>query len=452
MKVDRKTLFLPLTLFLVYIAATLVVCFWGPKKFQDFDRLGVGLYMTGFVALFAMGYRYGIRKQGPKTTDGQDGSPSARVLSIVKTCILIAFAVKTVFLVWGIASGGVNLSISEMGQSYVEGYEGYERNVGEYNLMFLLGIPFLLPVQATMVLGVYYFKSLGLQYRWLLAGTFLAEILRSTIGRGKQQQFGVIMVFLIAVAFLKFATASKRVRQRSLRTLAILAGIAVMGFVYTIRSRYEAIGIDATNFNEKEIYFTWMDFDHPFFQVFGLTWGLPLAILLTGYLSGGYYGLSLCMAQPFKWTYFLGSSYSVMVLFDRFLGGEFLLWDTYPLRMEEATGYPGMSKWHTIFPWLASDFTFIGALFVMAGMAVVYAICWKEAICQRNPVSILFYAVLTLGLIFVPANNQLMIAPDYTLAFWVLFILWLFKRRAFDPPPVSGNAGKSGDPTPRKEV
>ena len=117
-----------------------------------------------------------------------------------------------------------------------------------------------------------------------------------------------------------------------------------------------------------------------------------------------------------------------MVIANRIFGVPFMLDETYPLRMEAETGYAAMSKWHTVFPWVASDFTFPGALLVFYLVARVYATTWVEAIRDHNPVSILFFCVLTLGMVFVPANNQLMIAPDSIIALWLLAFVWFLRR------------------------
>jgi hypothetical protein len=424
--------YLPLKLFVGYIIATLLISFYGPMEYEGYDRISVAIYITAFLIIFSLSYGFGVRRTRHIRSEPSQ-RPSARTIELVKWCIAIAFLVKGGDLVVGLMTNGFHLSLGEIGNNYYNLYADYVRNSGrQQNLMFFVNLPLTLPIQAAMILGTYYFKSLRRPYRVMLVSIFLAVLLANTIGQGKQKQLGDIVIFLMSVGLIKHATPGGKFRRKTLLLLAALAVLAIAAFAFILKLRYSTIGITAVNYNAKASAQTWMNFDHLIFRLLGQDLGFPVAMLLTGYLSGGYYGLSLCLALPFKWTYFLGSSYSLMVAFSRFVGTPFLLEATYPLRMEDATGYSAMTKWHTIFPWLASDFTFVGTLFVLGATGYVYAICWKEAIARQNPVSILLFAVMTLGLVFVPGNNQLMIAPDGVIALWALIILWLLKRRSYE--------------------
>jgi hypothetical protein len=435
--------YLPLKLFVGYIIGTVLISFYGPMQYDNYDRTSVAVYMAAFLMIFSLSYGFGVRKTVGMRPEAI-ARPSRRATKILMWCIVIAFIAKAADLVVGIATNGLHLSLSEMGTNYVDLYADYVRNSGRsQNLMFFVNLPLTLPTQAAMVLGIFYYKFLDRPYRVMLISTFVAVLLANTVGQGKQKQFGDIVIFLMAVGLIKYATVGWKFRARARHLVTALGVLAIVAFAFILKLRYSAIGITAANYNAKASAETWMNFDHPLFKLLGQDLGFPVAMLLTGYLSSGYYGLSLCLQLPFKWTYFLGSSYSMMVAFSRFLGTNFLLGDTYPMRMENVTGYSAMTKWQTIFPWLASDFTFVGTLFVVGALGYVYAICWKEATVRRNPVSILLFAVMTLGLVFVPANNQLMIAPDGVIALVVLSFLWVFKRRTYEVGRVTADAPRA---------
>jgi hypothetical protein len=158
----------------------------------------------------------------------------------------------------------------------------------------------------------------------------------------------------------------------------------------------------------------------------GDTAGFPVAVFCM-YLTGGYQGLSLSFDQPFVWTRGVGHSYALTILLGKVLGLPVSVSDSYPYRVGAATGWDE-AKWHSVFPWLASDITFVGALVLFFFVAYVYAQCWKEAVAHRNPAAIMLFSVLNLGLAFVPANNQLLHSPESYLAVVVVFAVWVSTR------------------------
>ena len=102
---------------------------------------------------------------------------------------------------------------------------------------------------------------------------------------------------------------------------------------------------------------------------------------------------------------------------------------TYPARIGQETGW-GISKWHTLFSWLASDMTYPGALIFLAFVGYLYAKAWKESISTRNPFSILLFCLLNIGLVYIPANNQLVHSPGgLALLVAILVLYFVFAPR-----------------------
>ena len=173
--------------------------------------------------------------------------------------------------------------------------------------------------------------------------------------------------------------------------------------------------------------------DSCIFDVFGQKLGFSLA-MLSQYLSAGYYGLSLALQQDFTWTWFLGQSYSLAVIFNRWFGFPFMYDLTYPVQVGLATGW-GASKWVSIFPWLASDWTYPGALVVLAFFAALYARVWRESIEYRNPFAILVFCLLNIGILYIPANNQLVHTPGGIMTGIVVFGLYFAFGPRFNAAP-----------------
>ena len=152
-----------------------------------------------------------------------------------------------------------------------------------------------------------------------------------------------------------------------------------------------------------------------------------MATILNGYLSQGYYGLSLCMELPFEWSYGLGSSYAITGILSK-LGISGIYEQTYLGRMQDYFVRDGLRAWNTIFPWIASDFTWVGAMLFFILVGYMMAKSWKELILYNNIISYLLFVSTVILVIFIPANNQLFHGYDSFLTTWTIIILWITQR------------------------
>ena len=105
---------------------------------------------------------------------------------------------------------------------------------------------------------------------------------------------------------------------------------------------------------------------------------------------------------------------------------------TYPIRMQIQTGWPALEYWSTIFTWLASDMTFLGAILFLSILIFIWAKSWREAIVFKNPLSIVLFCNLGILWIFVPQNNQLMQTLESTVATILLVLIWLIFHKYFN--------------------
>lgn len=161
-------------------------------------------------------------------------------------------------------------------------------------------------------------------------------------------------------------------------------------------------------------------------------WGLPLPepieyglAITCGYLCQGYYGLSGCLELPFVWSWGVGHS-SVL---SRYAGTLFAdagaFRDlTYPVRYEAISGYRCGYQWHTIYPWLASDLTFPGALAFIAVCAWLLARAWRDTLEDENPFAAAFFSQVALLFFFIPMNSSRLAWSEELVAFWSLLLLW----------------------------
>lgn len=144
-----------------------------------------------------------------------------------------------------------------------------------------------------------------------------------------------------------------------------------------------------------------------------------------GYLCQGYYGLAGCLDLPFVWSWGVGHS-SVL---SRYAGALCSDADafrdlTYPVRYEAVSGYRCGHQWHTIYPWLASDLTFPGALAFIGFCAWLLARSWRDTVENRNPFAAAFFSQVALLFFFIPMNSSRLAWSEELVAFWSLLVLW----------------------------
>lgn len=136
-------------------------------------------------------------------------------------------------------------------------------------------------------------------------------------------------------------------------------------------------------------------------------------ILLAGisglgvYISHGYVGLSKCLDLSFIPTFGATTFHG---LARTFLPSDLYnaLWEnSYLYRNQVESGWQALQVWSTIFPWLASDISFLLIPFVMLLVGRFMGRVWKEAITRRNPYAFVMMGQLMIFSFMIPANNQL---------------------------------------------
>lgn len=423
-----KINYFPLFAFILYILFSFSLSVFGPINFDNYDYTSITIYLFNFLMIFCIGYISGVKTY--KKKEVKVNNDKSLVFKLLKFFILITIFVKCIELFSMLLSGGSNFSISGLGEAYVNTYSDYERGSGNYSIMFILKIFTYLPYLVSIILGFFYFDKLNNYYKFMLLFILFALFLVETIGHGKQKQLGDIIIFSLTIFLLKSNLLFKKIKVKKIFYFTFIFILGLLFLIFVLKMRYDALGIDASNINEKVHPLMNYNLDHIIFDLFGMEWGFPIAVF-TGYFTGGYYGLSLCLNIPFVWTYFVGNSYSMTLVLNKFLGMPLNIEDTYPYRVGELTGWD-QTKWHSVFPWFASDLTFFGTLIMFLFISYVYAKVWIESIYYNNPLAVLFFAVLNLGLIYVPANNQLFHSPESYLSTILIFLLWILFHKRFN--------------------
>ncbi|TYB99231.1 hypothetical protein FXF53_15810 [Micromonospora sp. WP24] len=143
------------------------------------------------------------------------------------------------------------------------------------------------------------------------------------------------------------------------------------------------------------------------------------------YPTHGYLGLAYNLDTPFSWSQGMGSTPALASYVSQYLGVDPDRYPSYPERTEERTGWPAGMYWSTIYPWLASDLSFPGAVLFMVLLGGLLARTWRESLLSNRLLPTLIFVQLVLLVAYIPANNQLGMSRPSLIGFLTLVLLYL---------------------------
>lgn len=422
----------PLAFVLIYLAFALLLTLFGPIHYFEFATWRVVGYLAAVMAAMTAGYHMAV-ESSVALPKGESPRSNKMFRNLFYAALLIAFAGFLFTFGYFITSSNINLDVTSIGEAYSESYRGYEKNTGNYSVSFILYSMVAPPVFLTTIWGLRYFFDIPIFARVLSILVIFGTPAIFTLSSGTQKNIGDVFVLLIAVFAIRSAARGRVVTPKTVAWISLVAVTGVFVFAAILGQRYAAIGIGVENINAREINLISYDTNHVIFRLFGPNTGFALSAFAM-YLTNGFNGLSYALQTDTTWSYFLGSSYPLSVIGQRFLDLPFMYYQTYPYVAAVETGW-GENRWYTAFAWFASDFTFIGTIPLFGFFAYVYGKAWTEVMYFQNPFSMLLFGLLTLGVFYLPANNQLMATPGALLTLATTVGLYLVYRRRFNLAP-----------------
>ncbi|PLR85057.1 hypothetical protein CVD25_00420 [Bacillus canaveralius] len=422
-KVNSK-LFGPWKMFLSFFISSLILYLIGPWEYRNRDDAWMILYILIFILCSTFAYRVGIQKKQKKIKKFTE-QPSIPTKLII-TSIYVGWAISLYVLVYGFNKYGLPNS-SSIASSMAQAYSAGRSNVNIENVFALqLYGNFSFFIYTALILGTLYFNKLNMINKVLIIWLYLNLSLYYIFYNGTQKNIADLFIILLSVKYIKFIRENKKFAFTK-KTTFIIAGIIILAFFVNVLLGRAAM----MNFS-RNLYITshyHLNFDH--WMINWLPFDIGLAISLAiFYFSHGFYGLSLTLQQPFVWTYGLASIPNLAVVVTRIIGESSVIDGlTYPERVESATGYSAWSIWHTAFPWLASDYTFIGAVLILSVSAYIYGKTWREIVFEGKWQSVLLFTILNIQWLYMVANNQLFTARSTTMMFMVTLFLWIMRNK-----------------------
>jgi len=420
----------PLFFIIGFLAFAFFLTVFGPVKYYEFDATRVMLYLGAICLSISIGYVIGVRVPMARPYSSAAIARTLYDRRLFNFMAALAFTGFIFTLITSLFFKGISFDPTSIGKTYTQGYKNYVKDSGTYSLTFIMSSLMAAPSFLVTIWGLYYFKTFRIwtQAVILLVAIGLPVIL--TLSLGTQERTGYLMVFVSAMFLLKATSRGTVIKPR---TIAIVVTIAIAGIaaMTTILSqRYASIAINALNINKNDLAVIHFDINHPLFRLVGPDLGFILSELCE-YLTNGIVGLSYALHTPFTWSFMFGASYPISVIGERLFGLPFAYLHTYPYLAAMESGW-GEQRWYTIFSWFASDFTFFGTIPLFGFFAFAYARCWLEGIRFENPFAILLFCELSLGVVMMTANNQLMASPGSLATLGVVVFLYVRYRRRYN--------------------
>ncbi|MBC7490408.1 MAG: hypothetical protein H7240_11030 [Glaciimonas sp.] len=439
MNVDLNTLrakwLAPLIFFEFYLALTIFFFFFGPWPWNVDSPVLLGTYLVAAQVFIGLGYFSAWRKIRLKyDIDNTAVKNENIILGIVflRRALIVTFIllIPTSLSRTGSVLPDIVAGLVDPGTVYNQNFQRLE-NGNAFVFVEYFRILFSHLLVGIYPLVIVYWSRLSRKVRFfsLFAISFNLSIYLAT-GTNKG-----LADFLITLPWLIYLGTSAGVLRLKIHRYIGIIGLVVsfITFMYLFGmgqvQREGGVGeqgifntgLDIITANTSNIAFEFLSND--------------LIIIyqsLTRYIGQGYYALSMSFDLDHSSTFGFGHSIFLARNADVFFDTNKFTTTSIPGLLEVKTGWGMLSLWHSIYPWLASDFGFIGALFVLATLSYLFSLSWGSALVSLAPRWIILSYLLIILFYYIPANNQIFQTGETFSAFFILLIsIFLQKHLSF---------------------
>jgi hypothetical protein len=426
--------FLPILFFELYLNFTVVLFAFGPWPWPVRNPVKLyGFLAASHVALF-LGYvsvllvarlsrlsRYeNTTVRSFFSTCPEHRSSRLLIVSIILNLVLLplTFLSRT-----GKVLPDLRSALLNPGDAYGSARVARASGFVVFEYVRILLAPWLFPL---IPLTAFYWPGMRRKLR-LGAVVAVLGLLSVSIATGTNKgiaDFVLISPWLVLAAHFSGIGNLKRRQKMSLFLLLILAFAIFVGFF--TRGQMTRQGSGALSFytSTPGLY---ADTDN--FLVGFLPFNVKVGLVaLSSYLTQGYYALSLALECPFVPMFGVGNSMFLFLNFSDLFKLHSIRELPYPVRLERF-GWDAYGKWSSIYPWIASDVSFVGTLGVVFLIGLLFGLTWLDTLQGTNPLAICMFAQFLIMLFYFPANNQVAQSGEPFVSFYVLLVLWLLTRR-----------------------
>lgn len=277
---------------------------------------------------------------------------------------------------------------------------------------------------AFFIIGMLCWKYMTRFQRYIFVFLVLIDMLK-WFGAGTS--FGIMQML---TTFLLVFVISKNSSQFSKKQ--VVKYLLISGFVFIVaitsfginmegRAGGSFTDIESTDINTDSFFYTYFVSILP-------KWFQDLYQFIARYLVGGYYNLELAFTTDYDWCWLLGRNNTLTVIADDLLhiGIE-------PLNLQhkifQMYGIDPYIYWHSIYTWLANDFTLYGvpiAVFIIGKLTGMTLVVYSK---YNDMVSGVVFVLLANCALYFFANNNYLSGHYYV--FIVFVLIWLTSRYTY---------------------
>ncbi len=274
---------------------------------------------------------------------------------------------------------------------------------------------------AALPIGIYSWGKMSRLYRLIIIATIMTSLYISLASGVRKGLIDIILISLFCIVAKKPQLLLVKKNYRKLKIITLFAiGAFLFYFIFSNLSRYGGTTIDDLGtMNIKGIKSSYLDF-------------LPLPIVIsitfiTQYLCQGYYALSKALGYGILFPTMGGSSF-FLIRISKDIFNYDPLPKTYMWLLQENEGIHTTINWHTLYLWLANDFTFILVPVIIFYVGYFFAKTWCDCVHGKNVFAYPTFCLFLIMSFYAFANNQIFSFSFLPFVFW--FITYLITKRA----------------------
>ena len=417
-QINNRIKYFPLKVILTFLVFTELLFFLGPLNYDINNYFILILYLLLANLAFYRGYRKAIFVKKPLNSK-RFGS-----IFLIKLIVFISvlFIIPHFIVSWDLETLSfssvfdrllLTLENPKIGQELAK-VRNYK---GSFTKIYLLFTPVIF---AAVPLGIRYWKYLNRKYKYSIFFLILVSIIIS-IGLGQRAR---ILNTILIIFFLRIAADYSKMIENKRKLVLIFVPIIGLFLIYFVYSNLNRHGIENITFVSDSLYGHYYSGVKSFYlsNISPFVY-IPL-VEIQSYLSQGYYALALALDESLDsivFTYGFGNNLFLIKLIGTYLNID-LLSSTYQGILEQKYYIDPLTNWHTIYVWLANDFTFVGSLVIVYYTGYLFADSWLLTIVGKNIIATPLFSLLLISVFFFFANNQVL--SFYFIPFLVFFILY----------------------------
>ncbi|WP_323678967.1 O-antigen polymerase [Exiguobacterium indicum] len=413
--------FLPINMYITYILVTLILYIFGPWNYANDKQISVISFIIVYLFVMYLSFYIGIKSNYlRKVKTSSDSEIDKRIIQIIFLGLLSISLVLAVSII----EKGFNINDNNIFSTMAIAYTNKEYS-NSFNLSAWIYNYTYFFIMSSICIGMFFIRKLKKIYKIYLTLTILMYFIYNFIYIGNQKAIGDFFIYLLSIVLIKIVkTKTKRQFISYLISILTLAISSLYIFPTILISRMKYWGVYYSSVGGS----AFLDINNYMLNAFS-NYETKIGIgTFIFYLSSGYYGLGLSLNLPFKWSFGYGNSFEIKSIMNRIFPMDDTIIGSYPVRMQNYYGWDAYANWHTIFPWLASDFTFFGSVLILAIVMYLYSIAWINILKNKHWINILFFTHLNVMWIYTIANNQILLTRYSLIYSIIILVIWLKKR------------------------